>query len=451
MHFSEFSTIFLRKGRSNMGFYQQDREKNGKGVAIGKWAAVVVLSACVGSAATMLIMPKILNQWSSGQSISAFAPSSNDVSSVAKNVNVSVTDGITKVVKQVEPDVVAVVNYASVSNPFSQQSEMQAQDIGSGVYFEKQGNTAYIVTNNHVVQGGSEVKLVMSSGKHIQGTVVGTDEFTDLAVIKVPASDFQNIQPATFANSSLIQVGEPAIAIGTPMGLDFADTVTSGIISGLNRVMPVEEPNTQQTLDYQPVIQTDAAINPGNSGGPLLNMAGQVMGINSSKIVATGFQGMGFAIPSNEVRQITQEIIQTGHATHPALGIDAISLPNIPQEFWPNVPVDYGVYVQSVISSQAKQSGVERGDVIVAINGQTVKSDADLRTDLFSLHPNQVITVTVYRGQKKLNLKWRLGTLASPNTTQSANANTNSSSSQTVDPFATNPFAGSSGFNSYGD
>ncbi|MDQ0190105.1 S1C family serine protease [Alicyclobacillus cycloheptanicus] len=438
-----------------MGFYNKGSigEPGGArqrgNTSIWKWAGVVVLSALVGSGATLAAIPLLDRQ---GAVSTLASPSSTAPSGVTKNVSVNVNDQITNVVKSVEPDVVAVVNYTSVSNFFNQQSQLQESDIGSGVYFYKDGQSAYIVTNNHVVAGGSKVEVVLQSGKHVAATIVGTDPYTDLAVLKVPVSNFDNTQPAVFANSDDIQVGEPAIAIGNPMGLDFEDSVTSGIVSGDQRLMPVETPDGSTTLDYQPVIQTDAAINPGNSGGPLLNIDGQVIGINSSKIVEQGFEGMGFAIPSNEVQTIAAELIKTGTAVHPALGIEAYDLSELPESMWPNVPVNYGVYVEQVTSAQAKAAGLQQGDVIVAINGQTVQSSADLRTDLFKLQPGQKVQVTIYRGSTRKVLTVTVG----KEDTSALNDSTTTPSSGEYgygggdeggsDPFGSSPFSSGNPF-----
>lgn len=428
-----------------MGFYRDREPKHLQATgstirSVGKWASVVILSALVGSGATFAFSSFLNTQ--NNNNTGSFLPygSTPNVAPVSENINVNVNSAITQVAKKMKPDVVAVVNYDSVQNPFSNQSTLQQSDIGSGVYFYQHQNTAYIVTNNHVVQGGAGVQIVLSNGKTVKAQVVGTDPYTDLAVLKVPSKVFAGVQPAQFVNSNHLQVGEPAVAIGTPGGLNFSETVTSGIISGLNRDMPVEEPNSQQILDYQPVIQTDAPINPGNSGGPLLNLQGQVMGINSSKIVAQGFQSMGFAIPSNEVQEIAFEIIRTGHAVHPALGITAMSLQSVPQPYWPNVPVDYGVYVQSVDTPYAQASGLKVGDVIVALNGHQITDAADLRTELFGMKPGDVVTLTVYDGSKKETLHVKLSELKSPNTTDTGG--NNSQSNQNSNPFITPQVSG---------
>ncbi len=333
---------------------------------------------------------------------------------------VSLSTGVTQAVKRVEPDVVGVENYQLVSNFFSQTSKLQATGIGTGVMFYKDDRHAYIVTNNHVVEGAAKVDIVVDPGKHHDADVVGTDPYTDLAVLRVPASVFRGVEPITFADSSRIEAGEPAIAIGTPLGLDFADTVTSGIVSAKSRLMPVQDEATGQTLDYQTVIQTDAAINPGNSGGPLLNIRGEVIGINSCKIVAQNFEGMGFAIPSNEVKVVAKQLMEKGHAVHPALGVEGYSLASLPQQMWPDIPVDYGVWVKRVTSLEARAAGLRPGDVIVGFNGQTVRTMAELRTALFQTKPGDVAALRVYRGDQLLALKVKIGQMGTRRTAEPA-------------------------------
>ncbi|QSO50775.1 trypsin-like peptidase domain-containing protein [Alicyclobacillus curvatus] len=439
-----------------MGYYTPDgdsgyQKPKKRGAANGlKWVAVIAISAIVGSGTTFALIPALkatgalpANLVPSAQQTTSGSDTSSVTPVTSSPINVTVNNGITKVFKEVEPAVMAVVNYGQVGNTFSQSSQLQPVGVGTGVLFYKDSQYGYVVTNNHVVEGSAKVVTVLSSGKHVNATVVGTDPYTDLAVIKLPLSDVQNITPVTFANSDTIQTGETAIAIGTPMGLDFADSVTAGIVSSKSRLMPVQDPQSQQTLDYQAVIQTDASINPGNSGGPLLNIAGQVMGINSSKIVASGFQGMGFAIPANEVLTIANQIMKTGHATHPSIGIDGYSLSSLPQAYWPNVPVDYGVWVQKVTSSDAQKAGLKANDVIVGLDGKSIKNMADLRTYLFEHKPGDVVSVEIYRGSNKMSLKLTLGAMASPNTTvqpQTSGQGGQGSSSDPLNPFGSGQF-----------
>lgn len=396
-----------------MGFHQDgSRQEGNRGVQLSrswKWIAVVTLSALVGSATTFAAQGVLPHGDLPGSVASA---RTTNMDSVIRSVSVNVDDGVTSAVKRVEPDVVGVLNYSQVSNYFSQKSKLQATGVGTGVMFFKDSQSAYLVTNNHVVEGAAKVEIVMNAGKHVNAVVVGTDPYTDLAVLKVPAATFKRIDPITFANSDTIEPGEAAIAIGTPMGLDFADTVTKGIVSAKSRIMPVQDEESQQTLDYQSVIQTDAAINPGNSGGPLIDINGDVIGINSSKIVAQNFEGMGFAIPANSVRNIAKQLMQTGHAQHSALGIEAYSLSSLPQQMWPDVPVDYGVWVKTVTASSAKRAGLRAGDVIVGLNGKPIKTVADLRTYLFQLKPGDKAQLKVYRGSQSLTITTSVGEMS---------------------------------------
>ncbi|GEO27285.1 serine protease [Alicyclobacillus acidoterrestris] len=413
-----------------------------------KRVQVAVLTAMIGTTATygaQTALPCGLGgavssnvAWAGVQStVGQSASGTMHVQTVGFNVD----DGVTSAVKRVEPDVVGILNYAQVSNYFSQQSKLQATGVGTGVMFYKDNKFAYLVTNNHVVEGGAKVEIVLNAGKHVNATVVGTDPYTDLAVLKVPAATFKRINPVNFANSDTVEPGESAIAIGTPMGLDFADTVTKGIVSAKSRIMPVQDEASQQTLDYQSVIQTDAAINPGNSGGPLVNINGEVIGINSSKIVAQNFEGMGFAIPSNSVRNIAKQLMQTGHAQHSALGIEAYSLSSLPQQMWPDVPVDYGVWVKLVTSSSVKKDGLKAGDVIVGLNGKTVKTIADLRTYLFQLRPGDKAILKVYRGGQALIVKTKVGAMETQLTTASApTTSSGADDSDSAEPMM--PFSG---------
>jgi serine protease Do len=396
------------------------KESLQKAAVAGKWLAVVVVAAGVGSAATILaVKPEMNNGLSGGQSaVTASAVPTTMVKSE------TVSDSVTEIVKKDSPAVFAVVNTQQMSQtPWGgmeqsqgqgssgsdQQGSQSDESVGTGVLIKKDSSYGYIVTNNHVVEGASKLEAVASSGQHISVKLVGTDPYTDLAVIKIPVQYVKNVTPIQLANSNDIQAGEPVVAIGTPEGLDFQDSVTSGIVSGKSRTMPVEDEQTQDVLDYQPVIQTDAAINPGNSGGPLLDMTGRMIGVNSSKIVDPTVQGMGFSIPSNEVATIAQQIMKSGHAEHPALGISGYDLQEVPDQYWGNAPVNYGVYVQSVTSSNAKAAGLKAGDIIVGINNHTVQTMADLRTYLFGFQPGQSVTLNVYQGQQKKTITVQLG------------------------------------------
>lgn len=405
-----------------MGFYRDssDQKINKPGRLQGswRWVAIVAVSALVGSGTTFAMIPAMEAHGVMRMAASAQAGTNpSTVLTPVSSIEAMASNGISGVVKKVKPAVMGVVNYSMVSDYFSQAARLQPTGVGTGVLFDKDSTHGYAVTNNHVVEGAAKVEVVLASGKHVRADVVGTDPYTDLAVLRIPQQAVQSIKPIRFANSDDIEAGEPAIAIGTPMGLDFADSVTAGIVSAKTRIMPVEDQQSQRTLDYQAVVQTDAAINPGNSGGPLLNIDGEVIGINSSKIVAPNFEGMGFAIPSNEVKSIADQIMKTGHAMHPALGIQGESLSAIPQQFWPDVPVNYGVWIKAVASGTTKASELQQQDVIVGIDGKPVKNMADLRTYLFQKRPGDIVTLQVYRGEQRVTVKYKLTEMKSVNTT----------------------------------
>lgn len=454
-----------------MGFYddgqfRSTRKRGDGGGGQGlKWIAVVVVSALIGSAATLVAVPAMLENGAISAPLFSNVNLQDASYKTVAPVTLSIGDAIEQAVKKVTPSVVGVINYQEMQTGMSSAPSLQEYGVGSGVIFDPRG---YIVTNNHVVQGATKVEVVVNKHQHVYAQVIGTDPYTDLAVLKIPSSYVTPQDVAQFGNSNALVPGEPAIAIGNPAGLDFADSVTVGVISATQRVMPVYDEATGQELGEETELQTDAAINPGNSGGPLVNAEGQVVGINNSKIVAHGFEGMGFSIPINEVRTIIQQILATGHAQHPALGIGGFSLTSIPQAYWPNVPVNYGVYVEEVSSPEAQAGGLEKGDVIVGIDGQKVTGITSLKNYLWNhFKPGDSVTVTVYRGQQKLNLKVQLVNLqppAQPSADQGNGAasgqGSGSGGSITIpDPFGgsgsgnggsitiPNPFGGSSGGN----
>lgn len=419
------------------GQFRSVRRRVNPGSA-ARWALTVVVAAAVGSGATLAVVISMLHAGLlTTAPIAALQPAATSGKIINETVNVTVNDGVVQAVKKVTPSVVGVINWQRIPNANGIGQSLQEYGVGSGVIFSRRG---YIVTNNHVVEGASRVEVVLYDKKHVYAQIVGTDAYTDLAVLKIPASDVSPQNVAAFGNSDTLQPGEPAIAIGNPAGLDFDDTVTVGVISATSRTMPVTDVQTGQMIGEENVLQTDAAINPGNSGGPLCNILGQVVGINSSKIVATGFEGMGFAIPINEVKLIAGQIIQYGHAEHPAIGVEVMSLSQVPQEYAPNAPVNYGVFVVRVTSAEARRAGLVRGDVIVAVNGRKVTDFTSLQQTLWAHYkPGDTVALTVYRGRRKMTLHLTLGVLPAykPLPLQPQQPNSGS-------PFA-NPFGGGSG------
>ena len=317
---------------------------------------------------------------------------------------------ITKVVAEVKNAVVSVINKQSTSrNTLSgtQQSsgELATASEGSGVIYKNENGYAYIVTNYHVIANSQELEVLLADGTREKAEIVGSDQWTDLAVIRIANTNVSTV--AEFANSDEVQVGETAIAIGSPLGSEFATSVTQGIVSATNRSVATDVDGDGQEDWVVTAIQTDAAINPGNSGGALINTAGQVIGINSMKISKSSVEGMGFAIPSNEVVSIIKQLEENGKITRPALGISMVNLSSVNTRVIQqlNLPNDVkgGVVIAEVDSKgSAKAAGLQAYDVIVEMDGQKIQGIQNLRKVLYSHKVGDKMEVTYYRnGQKQ--------------------------------------------------
>lgn len=289
----------------------------------------------------------------------------------------------------------------------SSNSNLQEYSEGSGVIYAKQNGKGYIVTNNHVVSGSDSLEVILEDGTKVSAKLVGTDATTDLAVLEIDG----NKVPATasFGNSDNVSPGDPVIAIGSPLGSEYATTVTQGIISATNRTVTTQDQNTGQATGEATVLQTDAAINPGNSGGPLVNAAGQIVGINSMKLASntdgTSVEGMGFAIPSNEVVKIINQLVANGKVERPSLGIRVLDLDQITDSSQSSLKlpddVTKGVVVYSTTSgSVAKAAGMKKYDVIVKLGDKKVTSVADLHTALYSHSVGDTVNIQYYRNGK---------------------------------------------------
>lgn len=338
------------------------------------------------------------------------------------DLTVEVSSGITEAVQVVDEAVVSVLNmqagsdlgsygylfdFYDVPAPESseEQGELEEAGSGSGVVYKTEGGDAYVVTNNHVVEGSDAVEVMFINGEKVPAEIVGSDVWTDLSVLKISAEHVSKV--AEFGDSDSLVVGEPAIAIGSPLGTEFASSVTSGIISGKGRSVPVDT-NADGIPDWNSTaIQTDAAINPGNSGGALVNIQGQLIGINSMKISTSTVEGMGFAIPSNDVKEIVAQLEENGEVIRPYLGIQYQPLSFISEADKQNVlqlpeSVTEGVVLTSVVpGSPAEEAGLETYDVIVSYNGEPVTDEVNLRQHIYSTEVNATVEITFYRGQEQ--------------------------------------------------
>lgn len=311
--------------------------------------------------------------------------------SAQQTVNLGNELSTVEISKKVGPAVVGITS--TINNVISFfNTSTTSEGTGSGIIISEDG---YVVTNNHVIDGASSVKITLNTGSEYEAKIIGSDSKTDLAVLKF--SPNETLTVAELGDSSQIQVGEKAIAIGNPLGMEFFGSVTQGIISAVNRSITVDN----RTMS---VIQTDAAINEGNSGGALVNAYGQVIGINSVKIASSSVEGMGFAIPISEAKPVIEDLITYGYVKgRPVLGISArdVTQDMSMRQGWP-----LGVQIMSTqVGSGAEIAGLEQGDIIVKADGKDVKSFDDL-TEIKDTHkPGEIMTLEVYKYQTGLTAK----------------------------------------------
>jgi len=371
------------------------------------WVRVIILmviAAFIGGFISLYIADKtgILGQQADNQleqqSDSGGTSSDSSYSNSAldlKNQYSSISD----VAEKVSPAIVCITNIGT-SNSFGRGSQDVEQGTGSGVIFSKNG---YIVTNNHVVAGATKLVVSLADGRELTGKLIGTDARSDLAVLKIEAD---NLTVASLGDSDKVQVGELAMAIGNPGGEEFARSLTVGVVSGINRMIV-----TSEGQQYK-LIQTDAAINPGNSGGALVDANGQVMGINSVKIASTEYEGMGFAIPSNTVKEITSELIQNGKVIRPALGVSILGEISPEIAKYNGFKVDYGVIVIPGSVGPATRAGMKAYDIIIAVDGEKITTSYELQDIIFSHKVGDKVTVKVMRDDKELSFTVTLAELS---------------------------------------
>lgn len=400
----------------------QPRRKSGNKI-IATAAIVGVVGGLVGGGVSYYAMDQMNNGQANNTAQTSISSSSSKVSEKsAKNGGT-----MTAAYNDVKGAVVSVINlkrqsassgadslYSSLfgddsDSSSSKSGKLETYSEGSGVVYIKSNGKGYIVTNNHVISGSDAVQVLLANGKTVNAKVVGKDSTTDLAVLSIDAKYVT--QTAQFGDSKHLEAGQTVIAVGSPLGSEYASTVTQGIISAPARTISTSSGN-QQT-----VIQTDAAINPGNSGGALVNSAGQVIGINSMKLAqssdGTSVEGMGFAIPSNEVVTIVNELVKKGKITRPQLGVRVIALQGIPEGYRSRLKIKSnlksGIYIASVNKSgSAANAGIKSGDVITKVDGKKVDDVASLHSILYSHKVGDTVNVTVNRNGKDVDMKVKL-------------------------------------------
>lgn len=376
------------------------------------WLIPLLLGVIIGILLVMLVVPSMLNvETNLGEQDKSGSKDNGPLKT--SHINVDVSTQVTEVVADVAPAVVGVTNI-QLQSDFWQQQEGNEAGTGSGVIYKKDDEYAYVVTNHHVIEGADSVEVVLSDETTLEAEVLGSDLFSDLAVLRM-AKDKVG-KEIEIGSSDLVNVGEPAIAIGNPLGHMFSGSVTQGVISGTQRTIPLDF-NQDGRADWQAeAIQTDAAINPGNSGGALINIKGQLIGINSMKINQAAVEGIGFAIPIDSAIPLINELEETGEVTRPYLGVEIYSLEEVPQAEWTrtlNLPeeVDGGVYIWSIEQlSPAETGGLKRLDVITALDGEAIMNTIDLRKVLYEKKEiGDELEVTFYREGKQQKSTITLG------------------------------------------
>ncbi len=330
------------------------------------------------------------------ESRSTINQSSNSADPDRVSIIDSETLDIQDVVNNVSPAVVTI-NSLQNNNVISS---------GSGVVYSKADNTIWIVTNNHVIEDGTSFSILFNNQEVIEAELIGADAFSDLAILKADI-DFE-IEPIVFGDSTNLETGQTVLAFGSPGGENFAGTVTKGIISGTNRVISVDLDGDYQDDWDMVLIQTDAAINPGNSGGALVNLNGELIGINTIKIADEAFEGMGFAIPANEVVNIISQLEANGEVQRPSLGVSVFSISDVNpytlQMY--GIKETSGLYVNEVIEdSPAEVAGVVEGDIITKVNDELIESFSQFRRILYSHEEDTIMVLDIVRDGDTIQLE----------------------------------------------
>lgn len=391
-----------------MGYYNSQEPKKKR---TGYFA-----SSFSGLLAGALLIGVVLPEFTDSEAAANNEPETVQTASDLQGATDIVTTDITEMVEKTSDAVVGVTNLQTAQpNPFMPASQTEAKEAGtgSGVVYKKDGEWAYIVTNNHVVEGAESVRVTLADGTEIDAEVLGTDVWTDLAVLKVASDEIETV--VEFGDSSVLKPGEPAIAIGNPLGLQFSGSVTVGVISGTERLVPIDV-NQDGREDWQAeVLQTDAAINPGNSGGALINSQGQLIGINSMKIAQDAVEGIGLAIPINVAIPIIEDLEAKGEVERPSLGVSILDLAEVPREYQESeldLPGDVtgGIVVNEVApGSGADKAGLRQFDVIVELDGKAVNSVQELRQHLYTeTEVGDTLDAKVYRDGKLVKFKIEL-------------------------------------------
>ena len=320
------------------------------------------------------------------------------VEKTVKNITLTEDNSIKEAISKIYDAVVVVENYQRGS----------LAGTGTGFVYKKDDQYGYLITNHHVIESAETVKVLNNNGEEVEATVLGSDEFADVAVLRIDAKNV--MQVAEIGESANSEVGDTVFTVGSPLGVKYMGTVTKGILSGKDRTIEVTVGSSAYAME---VLQTDAAINPGNSGGPLVNMNGEVIGVNSIKYVETKIESMGFSIPSEIVMAVVERLEKGEKIEHPVIGATLIDVVNPYILYYNRIEIDdsikEGVVVYNVEDGYpAKEAGLEKGDVILEVNGIKVSNLAYFRAQLYKYSVGDTVTLTINRSGKEQKIEVKL-------------------------------------------
>jgi serine protease Do len=363
---------------------EKKRRRVGKGM-VAVLLVCVLLAGGIGSGITAFVISGI--PYSSIDNSGTVSRVSEQANATTAATHTGEILSVAEISAKVGPSVVSIAADVTVSDRFGRSST--GTGTGSGIIITKDG---YILTNNHVIEGADTLTVTLDQGKEYEATVIGADSQTDLAVIKIDATD---LPVAVLGDSDGIQVGDAAIAIGNPLG-ELTGTVTTGIISATNREITIDS-------EKMNLIQTDAAVNPGNSGGALCNAYGEIIGVVNAKTSALGVEGLGFAIPINDVKSVIDVLIKDGHVSgRAALGV---AVQEVTEDSGMMFSMDAGLYVSSLTKSgAAANAGIEVGDRIVSVDGTEINTTADLKEIIENHSPSDNLKITLDRNGEEITV-----------------------------------------------
>jgi serine protease Do len=372
------------------------RRSERRGLGTAPIVAIALVAGIVSGALSAVAVTNLADREpGTGDEVAAETP--GDTQPVS-DVRISESSAVIDAVNDVAPAVVLIQTTGGIFG---------GAGTGSGVVYDPAG---WIVTNRHVVEGAESLVVELADGRAFDGTVYGIDPLTDLAIVRVEAT---GLPSAPIGTSNELEPGQVAIAIGNPLG--YKHTVTTGIVSGLGREITASDASQTSAERLRNLIQTDAAINPGNSGGPLVNSSGQVIGINTA--VSTEAQGLGFAIPIDVAKPIMQQALDGEELVRPWIGVYYTPISPALAEAQ-DLPVDYGALIGTtdggdpiLPGSPAEEAGLQDGDIIVALNGESLTEESDLATLILPHAPGDTITLRVLRGNSATEIELTLGIL----------------------------------------